>query len=64
MDDLTEREIEILKLVAVGHTNQEIAKIVNATVHTIKAHITSIMKKINVDNRTRAAYWAFMHDFY
>lgn len=52
---LTEREIEILKLVIDGKTNFEIAQRTHISVHTVKAHITNILIKMNVKYRIQAA---------
>ena len=52
---LTEREIEILRLVIEGKTNIEISEEMNISVHTVKAHITNILVKMNVKYRIQAA---------
>ena len=57
-DNLTERQIEVLALVAVGATNDEIADKLCISHHTVKTHIYRIFKKINVPNRVQAALWA------
>lgn len=54
-NNLTEREYEVLKLVVDGHSNQEIASILNISEHTSKAHVCSIIQKLVVDDRTQAA---------
>lgn len=51
---LTAREVEILKLIARGLTNQETAKIQNISVSTVKNHMNSIMAKLDVADRTEA----------
>lgn len=51
-DRLTSREREVLKLVAEGHTNNEIASLISVTVKTVLAHRTSVMKKLGIHNRT------------
>jgi DNA-binding NarL/FixJ family response regulator len=56
--DLSERQIEILALVAVGATNDEIADRLCISPHTVKTHLYRIFKKINVPNRVQAALWA------
>ena len=61
MANLSNREIEVLKLVAIGRNNKDIAESINSSLHTVKAHITSIMRKLNVDNRTKIAYWAYVY---
>ena len=55
---LTRREKEILDLIAVGSSNDEIADKLCLSQHTVKSHISSIFKKINVPNRFQAALWA------
>ena len=57
-DNLTERQIEILALVSVGATNEEIADKLCISHHTVKTHLYRIFKKINVPNRVQAALWA------
>jgi DNA-binding NarL/FixJ family response regulator len=54
---LSEREKAILKSVASGHSNQEIADQHAISVHTVKTHLYKIYRKINVPNRRRAALW-------
>lgn len=51
---LTSREIEVLKYLADGLNNYEIAKKLNITVHTAKAHIHNIFDKLSVQGRTKA----------
>ncbi|MFC1788410.1 response regulator transcription factor [Thermodesulfobacteriota bacterium] len=57
-EKLTERQIEILALIAVGATNDEIADRLCISPHTVKTHLYKIFKKINVPNRVQAALWA------
>ena len=57
-EDLTERQIEILALVAVGDSNDEIADKLCITPNTVKTHLYRIFKKINVPNRIQASLWA------
>ena len=52
---LTEREIEVLKLLVQGKSNTEIAKELIVSVHTAKAHVCSILQKLCVDDRVQAA---------
>ena len=52
---LTTREKEVLNLVAEGKTNSEIADILFVTVYTVKAHVSSIILKLNANSRTNAA---------
>ena len=57
-DKLTDRQTEILALIAVGATNEEIAERLFISPHTVKTHLYKIFKKINVPNRIQAALWA------
>jgi DNA-binding NarL/FixJ family response regulator len=51
---LTARELEVLKLIVHGKSNSEIAKDLNITHHTVKAHVSSILRKFNVETRVEA----------
>ena len=55
---LTPREIEILSLISMGTTNDEIADQMCISTNTVKTHLYNIFKKINVPNRLQAALWA------
>ena len=57
-EELTERQIEILAMIAIGATNDEIADKLCISPHTVKTHLYRIFKKINVPNRVQAALWA------
>lgn len=52
---LTERELEVLRLLVQGKSNTEIAKDLIVSVHTAKAHVCSILQKLCVDDRVQAA---------
>jgi len=56
--NLTSREIEVLRLVAAGHTNAGIAKALFVERNTVERHISNIYTKIGAGNRTEAARWA------
>ena len=60
-DDLTKREKEILLLIAQGNSNQEIANALFITLKTVKTHVSNILAKLDVDDRTQAAIYAFKH---
>ncbi|MGX7420088.1 response regulator [Carnobacterium gallinarum] len=60
-DDLTNREKEILLLIAQGNSNQEIADQLFITLKTVKTHVSNILAKLNVEDRTQAAIYAFKH---
>jgi len=55
LSELTDRELEVAKLVADGNTNAEIAEQMNITVRTVKAHMTSIFTKTNLRDRVALA---------
>src|SRR6056297_3093798 len=58
-DPLTERETEILRLMAGGYSNKEIANALNVAEGTVKNHVSSILSKLGVRDRTRAVLKAF-----
>jgi ATP/maltotriose-dependent transcriptional regulator MalT len=51
---LSERELEILRLIAPGHTNKEIADTLVIAVSTVKSHVNNIFGKLGVQRRTQA----------
>jgi len=59
---LTEKEIEVLVLVAQGMNNEQIGKQIFVTSHTVKAHISAIIRKLGVANRTEAIYVAMKNN--
>jgi LuxR family transcriptional regulator, maltose regulon positive regulatory protein len=54
VEPLSARELEVLGLVAAGHTNQEIAGVLVVTVETVKSHVGHLLAKLGVANRTQA----------
>ena len=52
---LTEREMQVLKLVVEGKTNPEIGEELWCSKSTVKVHVINILQKLDVDNRTQAA---------
>lgn len=62
-DALTKREIEVLKLLAEGLFNKEIAYMLAISEKTVKNHVSNIFKKINVSDRTQAAVYAIKNNF-
>ncbi|MEE4329810.1 MAG: response regulator transcription factor [Wenzhouxiangella sp.] len=58
-DPLTERETEILRLMAGGYSNKEIAKALNVAEGTVKNHVSNVLSKMGVRDRTRAVLKAF-----
>jgi LuxR family transcriptional regulator, positive regulator of biofilm formation len=57
-NNLTQREIEILSMVSLGSTNEEISDSLHLSLNTVKTHLYNIYKKIDVNNRFHAAMWA------
>jgi NarL family two-component system response regulator LiaR len=57
-DPLTEREVEVLRLVTQGLTNQEIAEKLFVSERTVRAHVSNILGKLHLANRTQAALYA------
>lgn len=60
-DDLTTRELEVLSLITEGLSNQEIAERLFITIKTVKTHVSNILAKLQVTDRTQATIYAFKH---
>lgn len=60
-EDLTEREYELLLLMAQGKTNQDIADELFIALKTVKTHVSNILSKLEVQDRTQAVVYAFNH---
>jgi DNA-binding NarL/FixJ family response regulator len=60
LDDvpLTQREMQVLRHIALGLSNKEIGKSLSISVETVKEHVQNILRKIAVNDRTQAAVWA------
>jgi DNA-binding NarL/FixJ family response regulator len=58
---LTEREREVLELIRQGFPNKSIARRLQITERTVKAHVTHILQRLEVSDRTQAALWAERH---
>ncbi|MDQ0214342.1 NarL family two-component system response regulator LiaR [Oikeobacillus pervagus] len=61
-EDLTNRELEILLLMTEGKTNQEIADFLFIALKTVKTHVSNILSKLEVQDRTQAVIYAFKHE--
>lgn len=61
-ENLTKREYEVLTLVAEGFNNREIASYLFISEKTVKNHVSNIFKKINVNDRTQAAIYAYRNN--
>ncbi len=55
---LTQREMQVLRHVALGLSNKEIAQSLTISVETVKEHVQNILRKLAVSDRTQAAVWA------
>lgn len=62
IENLTKRELQVLKMVAVGAYNKDIAKGLGISERTIKNHVSNIFKKIGVTDRTQAAVFAIRNN--
>jgi len=61
IEPLTEREVEVLRLVATGLTNRDIASMLFIAESTVKTHVEHIIGKLGVSDRVQAAVWAARH---
>ena len=61
LEDLTEREVEVLRLIADGLSNHTIAEKMVISEKTVKTHVSNILGKLNLTDRTQAAIWAVKH---
>jgi NarL family two-component system response regulator LiaR len=57
-EELTDREVEVLRMMAQGYSNQEIAKMLVLSPATVHTHVSRILTKLNVASRTQAALYA------
>ena len=60
-EDLTARERDVLQLIAKGYENQRIADELFISLKTVKTHVSNILAKLQVNDRTQAAVYAFQH---
>lgn len=58
VEALSDRETEVLQLIAAGMSNASIGRALNISLPTVKTHVQHILKKLNVADRTQAALWA------
>jgi DNA-binding NarL/FixJ family response regulator len=55
---LTDRQMQVLRLVALGLSNREIGRSLNISIETVKEHVQNMLRKLEVHDRTQAAVWA------
>jgi DNA-binding NarL/FixJ family response regulator len=60
-EELTEREREVLVLLAAGRSNKEIARQLHVTERTVKGHVGNVLGKLGLASRTQAAIYAMRH---
>lgn len=61
-EELTERELDVLKCIAQGMSNKQIAQSLSISTTTVRSHVSNILRKINLENRTQLAIYAREHD--
>lgn len=59
--ELTAREIDVLRHLAAGQSNQEIADALGVSTTTVRTHVSNILRKLELENRTQAALYAIEH---
>jgi DNA-binding CsgD family transcriptional regulator len=60
-DQLTSREVEVLRLLSIGRTNKDVSLVLGISLNTVATHVRSILNKTNCANRTEAASYAIRH---
>jgi predicted ATPase/DNA-binding CsgD family transcriptional regulator len=61
-DDLTAREVEVLRLLAIGRTNKDVSLVLAISLNTVATHVRNILNKTQCANRTEAAAYAIRHE--
>jgi DNA-binding NarL/FixJ family response regulator len=59
---LTPRELEVVRLVAAGKRNRDIASVLEISEHTVARHVQNVLGKLRVPSRTAATAFAYEHD--
>lgn len=62
ISQLTERELDVLKCVAEGQSNKQIASQLSVSVTTVRTHVSSLLRKLALENRTQLALYARKHE--
>ena len=60
-EDLTPRELDVLRLIAKGESNKRIARALDITEGTVKGYVSIVLSKLGVSDRTQAALYAVKH---
>jgi NarL family two-component system response regulator LiaR len=63
VEPLTDREQEVITLLAQGLTNKDIAQSLFLSVRTIEAHLRNVYSKLDITSRTEAVLWAVQHGY-
>ena len=61
-EDLTPRELDVLRCIAQGISNKQIAQTLSISTTTVRSHVSSMMRKLDMENRTQLALYAREHD--
>lgn len=61
-NELTDREVDVLRCVAQGYSNKQIASELSVSPTTVRTHVSSLLRKLHLENRTQLALYARQHD--
>jgi DNA-binding CsgD family transcriptional regulator len=61
-DGLTAREVDVLRLLAIGRSNKDVAKVLSISLNTVATHVRNILNRTHCANRTEVAVYAFRHN--
>jgi NarL family two-component system response regulator LiaR len=61
-DELTPRELDVLRCIAQGMSNKQVAQTLSVSTTTVRSHVSSMIRKLNVENRTQLALYAREHN--
>jgi DNA-binding NarL/FixJ family response regulator len=62
LENLTSRELDVLKCIAQGMSNKQVAQTLSISTTTVRSHVSNMIRKLNVENRTQLAIYARDHD--
>jgi DNA-binding NarL/FixJ family response regulator len=63
-EPLTAREIEVLRLIAQGHTNRQVADVLHISVRTVESHRANLMSKLGLSSRAELVRYAMEHNLF